>query len=469
MSIRRTQEHCKRGGVDRRRSIRPGAAIWLVLFLWGGGLLRAEDPGLLPIRLGRVLFYPSIGLTYSYEDNVQRTNPEDPISPPVSSSVQEVRPTLRFEAPFKHSLVSLGYFAAHREYGDPRLENAAGTDHDFQLDGRFQATSSLRFDVKEHYLQGIAQRPENDLTFSVQPFTSNVAAAGFALELGPIQSLEAGTRRDYIHFDYTDSSGDNFTSRDNDSFARYLIATGPDNHFFLSLDWRNSTQTRAVILLEPADYSSRAVGVGFRRKAGPDMTSELRVSYAAVRTSGGSAGDSRGIVVEGEINGRLGATSAVTLKLRRGPQTSFFNTSAFYLNAMAEVGYQQDIGRQLRMLLGAGYQKNSYPEAVRVHASGADEADFPQDANGVLDAYSYLLPSDGVYRKDRVWLGSLKFVYRLGRPLDFEIGIRRNSVSSNITAGTCSKENNLWTCSGEYKIFDYHYQAVTASFVAGWQ
>ena len=163
-------------------------------------------------------------------------------------------------------------------------------------------------------------------------------------------------------------------------------------------------------------------------------------------------------MADGEINKRLGAETVLAVKLRRKPQTSYFNSNVFYINEMLELGFQRELGQRIQVQIAAGFQHNSYPAPVRVTVEPGEKA-FDQNQDGILDAYAYLVPSEGIRRKDRLEGESLKLLIKLGRPLALDVGVSRSSVRSNIVA-----ESN----GDRYQIFNYDYMAVTANLNVGW-
>jgi hypothetical protein len=203
-----------------------------------------------------------------------------------------------------------------------------------------------------------------------------------------------------------------------------------------------------------------------RRAVSLDQINELRVSYAVVDFPEDPGESFRGITLEGNLAYTVGTFSQVSLKMKRGPQTSFFNSSSFYLNEMMELGYNQPIGQRLSVQLSGVFQRNSYPDEVRVLASQEErDAGYDSDGNGYLDAYEWLIPSEGLLRKDRLQSGSLGLLCRLGRAMDFRVTYEQGRSHSNIVAQYVDSRGNSY----DYSIFNYDYRMLTASLTIGWQ
>jgi len=453
----------KDGGSSRRHVRKVLGSFLLALFC--GTVVRGGEDSLFPIEMGKILFYPSVNFSYAHEDNVERANADDPLRPVIASSVQDILPMLRFEAPFRRSFTTLAYSAKFRDYGAGELKNASGTSHYLDFTQQYQLTPSLRLNLQDNFLRGITELreldPGGELRFGVQPFRSNNAHAALSLEMGPIQSVEVAGSLSATRFDETGQSGLIPNFRSEGLLARYSVAIGPSNRLFLAADWQSASQGRRVVDIEPTDYRTHSVGLGLRRSAETGLTSELRVSYATIDFPEEGEEPFQGITAEGDLGIKLGATTHVALKLRRGPRPSFFNASSFYLNEMVEIGYSQEIGQRLRMLLRVSGQDNSYPEPVRVRVGSPDEEVYDQNPrDGVLDLYRYLVPSEGTRRRDHIRMGTVRFVYHVGRAMDLQLEYRRDRTRSNILA-----ENE----GAEYKIFNYDYESLTTSLIVGWQ
>ena len=417
-----------------------------LLALFCGTVVRAGEDSLLPIQLGKILFYPSANFSYALEDNVERSNGDNPLIPVIASSVQDIRPTLRFQAPFQRSLTTLAYSAKFRDYGAKELKNASGTSQYLDFTELYQVTPSLRLNLQDNFLDGITELyeidPGGELRFGTQPFRSNSALAALSLEMGPIQSVEVGGNLINTRFDATSKSQPVFDSRSEGLGARYLLAIGPDNRLFLAADWQYDSQDRGMTQIGGADYRTRSVGLGLRRVTGPALNSELRASYAVVDFPDDPGKHFQGITAEGNLSRPLGVTAQLALRLNRGPATSFFNENSFYLNEMMEIIYSQQIGQRFRVQLTGGFQHNSYPEPV----------------DSSLDPY--LSPSEGTRRRDDLRGGTARLVYHVGRAMDLQLEYRRDRARSNIVA-----ENE----GVEYKIFDFDYESLTTSLIVGWQ
>jgi len=435
----------KDGGSSRRHVRKILGSFLLALFC--GTVVRGGEDSLFPIEMGKILFYPSANFSYAHEDNVKRTSGDRPV---IASSVQDIRPTLRFEAPFRRSFTTLAYSAKFRDYGADELKNASGTSHYLDFTQQYQITPSLRLNLQDNFLRGITELqeldPAGELRFGIQPFRSNSAHAALSLEMGPIQSVEVAGNLSATRFDATSESDLLPNFRSEGLLARYLVAIGPNNRLFLSADWQSASQNRRVVDIESMDYRTRSFGLGLRRGAEPGLTSELLVSYSVIDFPGEEGEPFRGITAEGNLGIQLGATAHVELKMKRGPRPSFFNANSFYLNEMMEIGYSQEIGQRLRMLMNVSAQNNSYSEPIRI-----------------VDLYAYLVPSDGIRRIDHLRGGTARLVYHVGRAMDLQLEYRRDRARSNIVA------EGAESAGVQYKILNYDYESLTTSLIVGWQ
>ncbi len=432
------------GGISRGH-VR-GVLGSLLLALFCGTVVQGGEDSLLPIELGKILFYPSASFSYSHEDNVEKASAEDPLRPVLASSVEDISPMLRFEAPFRRSFTTLSYSAKFRDYGADELKAASGTSHDFDFTHQFQVTPSLRLSLQDSFLRGITELreldPGGELRFGVQPFRSNTAHAALSMEMGPRQSAEVAGNLSATRFDETGQEIFIPNYRSEGLLARYGVVLGPGYGLFLAADWQSASQDRRSLDVGPTDYRTRSVGLGLRRSAASGLESELLVSYAILDATEGEE-PFRGITTEGNVGVKLGSAARLALKLKRGPRPSFFNANSFYINEMIGISYSQEIGQRLRLTTQVFGQHNSYPDPVLV-----------------TDYYEYLAPSEGIRRRDRLRGGALSLVYHAARALDLQLEYRRDRVRSNIAAESLGVE---------YKIFNYDSESFVTSLIVGWQ
>jgi hypothetical protein len=447
-----------------------------VAFAQGQG----NEEELLPIQIGRFLLYPSIDLIYEHETNVRRTNEDDPLFAPVSSSVRNIRPGFRFEIPFERGSGTVDYQAQFQDYTDAELGNANGVSQ--ALDAHFQIrlTPVLKMKAAHKLVRGVSQLPEVDpggeLRFGTRPFVVSATAAVFSAEFTPVQSLELGAARNTTTFSGGSSSDFLYDVESKTLSSRYVITSSPENQYYLAFNVQRTQQNRGVFsALQPTDFQRRYAGVGLRRLIAPDLTSELWVAYERTRFTGDIRGvPFHGVSLEGELISQVTVTSQARLKLRRGPLQSFFNVNAYYLNEMIQLAFEQKLGLKLAARFQGGYQRNGYPEAIRVAAVTPAEQALDNDGDGLVDEYEFLVPSEGVKRKDTVRNQSFELLYDFMRGLQLALGVHRDSARSNIRAVGCKNTAvGLTNCPSTdqivYDLFDYDNTGVTASLTLGWK
>jgi len=478
----------KRGTLPTRRQFaaKPpfhGTCFLLVLlvlacpaFAQGQG----KEEELLPIQIGRFLLYPSADFSYEYETNVRKTNAEDPLFPAVSSSVRNIRPGFRLEVPFERGSGDLDYQVQFQDFTDEALGNAGGVSHYLNAHFQVQLTPTLKMRAAQKLVRGVNQLPDVDpggeLRFGTRPFVISATAANLSAEFTPIQSVEIGAIRDSTTFSSGSSNDFLYDVESKTLSSRYVITSSPENQYYLALNLQRVQQSRGVFsILQPTDYNRRYAGIGLRRLLAPDLTSELWVAYERTRFTGDIQGvPYHGVSLEGELIGQVTVTSEARLKLRRGPLQSFFNVNAYYLNEMVQLTFVQKLGERFSARLLGGYQRNAYPEAIRVAAVSPDEQAFDRNANGLIDEYEYLLPSEGAKRKDTIRNESFELQVDFMRAFRVTLGVHRDSARSNIRAVGCTDPSfGASNCpAGEaivYDLFDYDNTGVTASLTLGWK
>jgi hypothetical protein len=460
-----------------------GISFLLILFVapsvvFAQGLGKEEE--LLPIQIGRFLLYPSADFIYEYDTNVRRTNENDPVFVPISSSVRNIRPGFRLEMPFERGSADLDYQAQFRDFADETLGNADGVSHVLDAYLQIRLTPILKMKAAQKLIRGVSELlevdPGGELRFGTRPYVISATAATFSAEFTPIQSVEIGAIRNSTSFGGGSSNDSLYDLESKTLSSRYVITSSPENQYYLALNLQRVQQHRgAFSSLQPTDFERRYAGVGLRRLIAPDLISELWVAYERTRFTGDIQGvPFHGVSLEGELISQLTVTSQARLKLRRGPLQSFFNVNVYYLNEMLQLTFEQKLGLRLAARFQGGYQRNAYPEAVRIAVSGPEEQALDGDGNGVIDGYEYLLPSEGVKRKDTVRNQSFELLYDFMRGLRLALGVHRDSARSNIRAVGCTDPSfGSSNCPVAekivYDLFDYDNTGVTASLTLGWK
>ncbi len=446
----RKSRGCARWGKGRRLSVGLGT---LLLATWcATTAANGQEEKLLPIQLGPIFFMPSVSVAVRHDDNVERVNHNDPLTGgEIPSFIREFRPELRFEAPFRFSMVQLGYRGVRKEYSAPELQDADGWTHYLSFVGKFQMTPGFRLEVDDHVVDGVTEFlnviPGGELRYTTRPVRANQGTATMIFDSVGTRSIEVGGTRNASHFDSVSvGSISEFDYLAQGYFGRYVLDTGAAQQLFFSLDYEHVTQSRGNTEQVPSDYRTRSAGIGFRRQMTPGQGSELKVGYGDTRFVNGTGTPLRGVTLEGTLYLQPGVTSKVQVKLRRDPQVSFFNVNGYYLNGMVMIDYHQELGRSLALEVLTLYNHNSYPEPV----------DSSVDAG--------LTPSEGVKRKDNLYQIIAGLAWRLGRTATFNLAYRLEEARSNIVAQALQDETLI-----HYKIYDYDSHSVQLSVAFGWQ
>jgi len=465
------------GWAEGDRCARTGG--WILMTSLGcSGIALAEEP-LRPIALGRLLVFPSAVAAFTRDDNVFRTNQEEPIQGVIGSSSTGIRPTLRFELPLQKSSIKLAYSAQYLKYSAPELENTDPLSQYLDLDSRFQLTSTLRLQAQGHWVRGVTGLrevdPGGELRFGTRPFRVENSGAALSLDLGAMQAIVLGGRLEKTRFDSGRDRQPLFNLDREELYSRYVVRTGPADQYYFNLSVQNASQNRQSLDIQASDFQRRSAGLGIQREVSKGLGTEMLVSYATTRFDDAHARPFRGVMLEGGIASRLSDRTELQLNLRRAPLQSFFNVNAYYLNQEARFAFRHEISGRIHLGLEGVYQANAYPQAVRVRVNGPEEAQFdtaPQD--GILDAFVSLLPSEGRRRRDRSRGEGLTLGYDLMRAMRLEVGYHRERRQSNITTLKCvDGVTPLESCPTsnrrEYDIYDASSHQVTASLAFGWQ
>ncbi|MCI0567252.1 MAG: outer membrane beta-barrel protein [Acidobacteria bacterium] len=409
----------------------------------------------MPIRWGRVYFFPSVTISHGWEDNVQRLSEEAPVLGPIESGVGDVQPLLRFELPYRKSLLRLVYRGDFRTYSADILKDAGGMSHFVDFESHFEVGQRMRIDAAVRYADTItamlASAPGGEYQYGTQPVEAKEARLGTAVDLGWTQSLEFGAVRGEAEFQpsitsrvFTDNSFQNL-------YFRYVLESGPQNQIYLSWDRQDVQQNQDGLnsLVQPGEYRVRSVGAGFRRTTGKDLSSEIRVAYSTTDFTEGIYTPFQGVTLEGVVNLAPSPQTQLQLRLRRAPQVSFFNVSSYYLNEAIDLNFNRALGRMLALRLALGSQRNTYSDPILV---------LPN-----LDGY--LQPSAGEIRQDRITNASLIIFWHASRSMDLSLGYGHQQARSNVEAQGVDSLGQTY----DYHIYDFENHGLILSATLGWQ
>jgi len=444
-----------------RRCARWGSPVLLMLIA-GASLARSQER-LLPIRLGKAYFFPSLTVSHGWDNNVEHLSDEDPFIGPVPSGIGDIQPILRFELPYRRSLMQLIYRGDFRTYSADILKNAGGMSHFVEFTGQFHAGRRLQMQVGARYVDSITSMltsvPGGEYQYGTQPVTAEEGQLALTYELGATQAVEVGALQASTRFE-SSATADLFTNYETKNlYFRYVLDSGPQNQIFLSLQRQIIQQTVVDPLLQAEEYRIRSVGTGFRRSTGRGLSSQILVAYASTDFAEEFWTPFHGMTWEGEVNLAPSQQTQLQVRLRRAPLVSFFNVSAYYLNEAVELSFNRALSRILALQLVVGLQRNTFAEPIVVTLD-TPGGDLDHDSDGLIDAYENLLPSEGETREDRYTNASLVLVWHASRSMDFSVGYRHQQSRSNVEAEGPSST---------YHIYDFESRGFVVSAIVGWQ
>ncbi|HEU5182610.1 MAG TPA: outer membrane beta-barrel protein [Candidatus Polarisedimenticolia bacterium] len=421
--------------------------VWVLGVALGASQAGAQER-LLPIRLGRIEFFPSLGISAAHEDNVEKLNEDDPLVGPVDSGIRALSPQLRFELPFTRSITKLIYRGDFRQYSADILKDLGGASHFLNLTGHFEVGRLMKIDVADSYVDGITgllnSVPGGEYRYATQPLTSNDISLQLAFQLGAIHSVELGGSSTRTQFEES-STSDFFSDFESQRlFARYVLDSGAGNSLYGYFDIQGVQQDRAWAGQLKSEYETRSLGAGYRRATSRELSSEVRVSYSHTDFTEGFGTPFRGITFEGDLAAALASGSLIQIRFRRAPQVSFFNVSPYYVNEGGEVVYTHALGRTVVLATLVNFQYNVYSETVVA-------------IDGIFD---YLAPSEGMRRRDKIWTGALNLTWKLSRAVDLTAGYRFQNSDSNIVAQTAGVQ---------YAVYSYDSHGIILATIIGWQ
>jgi putative beta-barrel porin BBP2 len=437
-------ENLSRGG-PVLRCVRWVLLAFVVMPGWGA-LARGQER-LLPVRMGRAYFLPSVMLSYGWDDNVQRLSEDALPIGPIASGIGDIQPILRFVFPYRRSLLRLVYRGDFRTYSAEILKGSGGMSHFVDFGGHFVVARRMQLDVAARYIDSITALlntlPGGEYQYGTQPLTAKEASLGMSIELGSTQSVEMGAARSETYYQPSATS-ELFSDYSIQSlYFRYVLDSGPQNQVYLSTDRQDVQQGGVKTLLQPDEYRIQSVGAGFRRTTSPDLASEIHVAYSSTDFVGGLGTPFRGVTLEGDVNLAPSPRTQFQLKLRRAPLVSFFNVSSYYLNELIEFNCSRALGRMLALRLFLGTQRNTYSDPIQA-----------------MNIYANLEPSEGDLRQDRLATASLNLLWHVDRAMDLNLGYVHQQARSNVVALESNSHSH---------IYDYESHGLVLSATLGWQ
>lgn len=226
------------------------ALLVLGAFSPGANAQDAAVPEGLGFEAGPFRFVPSLGLTYSYDDNVARTAEFEQ-----GTHFHVVSPGIRVELPTRNALLSLTWeydFGRYRSYSIGGFDYDGLDDYDdrlLALDLSWSPTSRHRIeawamDVEGHDDRGVGSRQGFDALEPIPVDTWEESSVGARWEYGGTTArgrltLDAGLdQREYTNNpDYT-------------SFRSY-----DSRHLGAGFDWRVRSRLRLGVGVDSADFS----------------------------------------------------------------------------------------------------------------------------------------------------------------------------------------------------------------------
>jgi len=409
-----------------------------------------------------VYFFPSVTVSHGWDDNVEHLSEEDPLVGPVSSAIGDVQPLLRFEFPFRKSLMRLVYRGDFRSYSAEILKNSGGMSHFLDFETHLESSRRLRLDIGARYVDTITAllslAPGGEYQYGTQPVVVEEGRLATGLELGPTQSMELGIVQSKTTFQPGATAALFTDYQSQDLFLHYVVNSGPENQVYLLLDRQHVTQN-GDSLLQPDDYRIRSIGAGYRRVSAQDQASEFKVAYTVTQFTEGLWTPFQGLTLEGDFNMAPSPQTQLHFKLRRAPLISFFNVSAYYINEAANFEINRALGRVMGLRFLMDVQDNTFGDPILVTLPQPG-GELDKDNDSLIDAYENLLPSEGDVREDRVVTATLALLWHASRAMDFTVGYQHQQSRSNVEA--TGKQ-------GDYHIFDYESHALVLSVILGWK
>jgi hypothetical protein len=125
------------------------SAILVAVLIWAP-LALAQTSG---VQVGDTTLYPSVGISFGYDDNVALSNTDQ-----ISSYFYLISPALRWQAGSGRSQLTISYQIDHAEYRDSQFDDY--TDHSLDAGWQYDPTGRSILNLSANYQRGHDRRGE---------------------------------------------------------------------------------------------------------------------------------------------------------------------------------------------------------------------------------------------------------------------------------------------------------------------
>ncbi len=387
----------------------------------------AQTEGLM---IGRVIFHPSIALEYGYDTNVFYQSADLPDDRQIASGSLALRGRFLVDVPFGPHRLRLSYAPVYRDYTSKQFRQTNLFNHYLDVDANFLMGSSLKLDVRDHFVKGTSEvqevDPGGELIFGLVPFIAHQPEMEIGVSLGARHGLSLIPRYSINNYAGTTSSGHyNYRRREIEGRYNYRLSEPSLLYAFYSVD--HTVQDRELAYYGDVSFTARKAGLALRRTVNQAIVSLISAGYEQMDFEGGTGRNYSGPIVDVETYWQMGDATRLEIGLLRQPYQSFYVNNNFYVDSQVRLRLTRQFGPNAYWEFGAEVHRNLYADPIDFRVGASTAAQFDANGNGLIDTFETLTPSIGVRRQD-----DLRPNVRLYVGYNFD---RRSSNISEIDAG----------------------------------
>ncbi len=351
------------------------------------------------MRIGKVIFYPSILFGYEYNDNVFSRNDqfEELLKAEViSDNIYFVKPTFKLVLPFSNSFARLSYNPQYRKYAEIKLEE--NISHFLNFDTKLKFSNGSTLVAKEEYTKGILEvetfDPGGEVVFGAEPFTFISTFIGFGHEFAGVRGFLINATYDDLSFDQVERGG-LYDYEIKGLKGSYYQALSPRIALVSDYSFRNINQFDHIFednikigITKREEYDEYIIALGVRGKLLEKTTGSASLSYSNLDFKKETGSNFSGVTGEAALNTIISNNFSINSSLRRYAYQSFFLDNKYYISNKASVGIRYYLRKNIILNFKLSYFLNTYDKVIDTAISPLNifNGTKREDENSRIDA-----------------------------------------------------------------------------------
>ncbi len=306
------------------------------------------------IRLGRFLYRPMVYGSWIRGTNLLLSNDAE-----FEDSAILVRARNAFDLLYSENVLRLIYELRFKNYQKFELDDRFS--HFFDIQSELNITPMMVAKLENHFVRGNTESTEYDpgreLAFNTEPFYRNITRGALQMDFSERLGIEFFGAYNVVEFIDEPIGFYNYTDK----------TAGIDLLYYLSPLTTVFGEFQRLVRPEPiarpeATLKADAFLAGIRGEITPMMTGTMRAGYSSQEY--GVSPDVlyfKGLVADAELVYRLGEQAALSGRVGRTNNPSYFESNGYYTSNYANVRFVTPIWRELRLTARGAFIGNDYP------------------------------------------------------------------------------------------------------------